>query len=164
MFTIVGTKISLTQGDNGAFRITVRDLSDNLIELTDRDRLYLSVRRRLTTDILLLKASMVKKVEDVFEHTFEFERSDTIDLDSGVYTYDVILELADQRRYTVVPESVFVIEPSVGLTNVPTDELTATILDQRSKMVISAPLVATIDYVSFSRTYQLPEDYSVITF
>ena len=112
MIFINGNNISLTRGDSAWLDVPIKDVvSGGMYTVKDDDELTLTVRvnvKRTADDTNCLFAKTIKG-----ESTFHISPADTAELGYGEYHYDVELKTADGDRYTVVPDSKFVLTSEV---------------------------------------------------
>ena len=117
MIRIIGRKILMQQGESGAFRILLLDHKGKEISLTEDDKFIFRARYSMESDQTIRKVSrVVKLVESNSEklyHIVEFSPTDTLELLTGDYHYDLLLD-RDGQKSIVVPTSVFTIEESIA--------------------------------------------------
>lgn len=127
MLHVLGTKITLQQGDTAMMRISLINSKGVEIPLSASDSLTLHARYKLEADSSLHKKSIPIQVDgsDKVYHVIQFNYSDTRDLLPGDYDYEVVLEY-DSNKFTVIPKSVMTIVESLSVL---ANEEDITILD-----------------------------------
>lgn len=107
MFTIDGkNKIKLTKGDTATMLVEVKDLEGKQYVIKPTDTITLTVRKTPNSDVAFRK-------EATEEHFIIINHSDTTNLDSGLYVYDLQLITKDGYVYTIIPFSYFEIASEV---------------------------------------------------
>lgn len=116
MIRIVGRKVLMQQGEAGAFRILLIDSKGNEVTLTEEDRFIFRAKHSMeSNDSLRIVSTPIKSVIDSnikIYHIIEFSSSDTSNLLSGDYHYELLLD-RDSQRTIVIPTSVLTIEESI---------------------------------------------------
>lgn len=158
MIIIIERKIILQQGDNGAFRVILRDREGKDLPLSDTDVITLRMTYAMETyePITLKKTAKVIKFNDGKEiyHIINFLSKDTICLPSGDYNYDVILE-NENKRFTIVPKSILTLEKSISCEDIQ-DDKDITIFDAETKIdyesvIAATPLVGTFPEINYTK-------------
>ena len=108
MFTIDENKIYLTRGDTAEITVTLKKLDDTDYEMQSGDVLYFRMKKYPTNDP---SGILIEKTADVSaeEISISLEPEDTIDLAFGEYSYEIELVTDDERHYTVIADTEFVI-------------------------------------------------------
>lgn len=102
-----GSTIKLTCGDSASFDVKIyNSVSGTEYQLQNGDAIYFSIKKNVNDSPELLKKQAVN-------NRITLEPSDTHDLASGVYKYDVQLNKASGEVYTVIGTSNFELMPGV---------------------------------------------------
>ena len=101
-------KIILTKGDTASIFIQIVDLEGKEYEIKSDDVIRLTVRKSPAADISIQK-------EATSDHYIIFNPSDTSSLSTGLYVYDVQIDIGGtgDNIYTIVPQSFFEIRNEV---------------------------------------------------
>ena len=153
----------MEQGDDCSFKILLKDAKGKILKSSASDTFTIRVRRKDKPTIVLTKTSSPIYIEENgvsnLYNVFEFEASDTINVDYGDYIYDVTLDTSNGKRYTVVRNSPFILSMSVEYNNSDVKILYPS--EFKNNYLSPTPLICLFDYVSIPRD---EEDNTLIIF
>lgn len=101
MFSIVGRKMKIIQGDTGIFDIKIIDH-----DLVEGDIVYFTVKTDLNSDVTVIQKIVTEFKDNVASITLT---SNDTNIEPGTYTYDIQCSLKDGRVDTVVVPSPFIV-------------------------------------------------------
>jgi len=101
-------KIIITKGDTASIFVQVVDLDNKEYEIKPDDVITFTVRKSANSEASISKTA-------TSDHYIILEPTDTKDLKTGLYVYDVQLKIggSDDAIYTIVPQSFFEIRNEV---------------------------------------------------
>lgn len=85
-----------TRGDTQIFKFQLKDSEGNILELTETDKLYFTVKQNYnSTEVLMQKVfpDTIEFIDDYY--MFTITSSDTSELAYGTYNYDIELKSGD---------------------------------------------------------------------
>ena len=100
MLEVKNNSINLTRGDCCALKIDIVDVDGKEYIIQDGDTLKFTMRKKVESEEIVLQ-----KILD--ENILNLEPKDTVNLEFGVYLYDVVLIKATEEIFTVIPTSNF---------------------------------------------------------
>lgn len=114
MLKVVNRNIYLTRGDSAALNIKITSEKCNQpYQILDGDEIFFTVKESYSLQPFLFQ----KKISsaDLIDGNviFKILPSDTDDLDFKEYIYDVEIRTSVGDVYTVIPPSIFCVEPEV---------------------------------------------------
>lgn len=107
MLRITDNEVILTRGDNADLIVTIKDMSGNIYELQEGDELVFTLKYNCVTPNILVQKDIT------IDSTIHILPEDTSGLNYGKYLFDVQLTTADDKIYTVIPPTVFVVSDEV---------------------------------------------------
>ena len=110
MFTVTGTNIALTRGDNATLCVTLSNIGGEPYSLNEGDELVLSVKQSAAVSPYIFQLTADG------EGVFTFLPSTTEDMAFGSYKYDIQLTTNEGEVYTVIPVSTFTVMEEVTWT------------------------------------------------
>lgn len=104
-------ELSIVRGTTNAFGLAIEYANGDQFTIEDGQVLVFGLKRKPKDEECVL----IKKIEHSVDGTFylELEPSDTADLESGTYFYDVGLQQSDTVFYNIISCSVFKILPNI---------------------------------------------------
>ena len=100
---IQGTNISMTRGDSEAIKVTVKDISGNIIPLVSGDTIYFTVRENLLNPTKIIER-IITEFDDG-EALININPQDTKNLRFTSYVYDIQLTKENGTVKTIIPPS-----------------------------------------------------------
>lgn len=101
-------KIKLTKGDTATMLVQVFDMDNKEYEIKDSDVITLTVKKTAGGETLLTKTADS-------EHYIIIQSQDTIELNAGLYIYDLQLKTEQGFVYTIIPTSFFQLTSEVSV-------------------------------------------------
>ena len=105
MLSIVGKQIYLHYGDDSAFRIVYPNKYDELISFDAEDMIPLSVMRRDSDEVLVVRHAEAVSLGEKTVTIFGFTPEDYSILTPDDYVYNLVLETSTGIRHTLVDEA-----------------------------------------------------------
>lgn len=102
MLYIDGDVISITRGDDATLEITIDKVDGTTFEMDDTDTLTLTVREKPCGSCPVLLTVTSEPGSNLIVLTGDA----TANVCPGRYSYDVQLNRADGRRYTILPDDI----------------------------------------------------------
>lgn len=110
MFVIEkNNKIKLTIGDTATMLVQIFDLDNKEYEIQEDDEITLTVKKTATSKDIALTKTADK------DHYIIINSSDTSELETGLYVYDVQLKTKEGFTYTIIPTSFFQLTSEVSV-------------------------------------------------
>ena len=110
MLKITENEVILTRGDNADLIVTIKDMSGNVYELQEGDELVFTLKNNCVTQTILIQKDITA------DSTIHILPEDTSGLNYGKYLFDVQLTTAEDKVYTVIPPTVFVVSNEVNFS------------------------------------------------
>lgn len=107
----IGYNISMIRGDSEVIRVSCRDENGVSVPLVDGDTVYFTVKSSTNIEEKKLQKVITSFLEG--EALIILNPSDTKQLFVGTYYYDVQLNRGAEQVKTIIPPSLFTIDPEV---------------------------------------------------
>ena len=111
-------KIECPRGDSRIITLTVKDVDGAALDLTNLNKVYLSIKKEKTgTDyILKKKEGAVEGAPTLGQVAFELLPAETEEKDVGVWWYDIELNFIDGKKYTPIIDNFEILADITRLT------------------------------------------------
>jgi hypothetical protein len=106
MFKTINNRIYLTRGDSAILNLSITDKDGNAYILSSGDTVVLTVKTDTVTTAYVIQKTLING-------QFSILPSDTEALSYGDYIYDVQLVMNDGTTDTIIPPSLFHLDPEV---------------------------------------------------
>lgn len=94
--------IEFTRGDTQFLRFQLKDAEGNLIELSENDKVYFTVKQNQNSEDILIQKKFPESISyDDEYYYFTLNSEDTSDLQYGTYQYDIELKSGDYVKTLV---------------------------------------------------------------
>ena len=106
MLEVMNNSITLVRGDSGTLKVNIAYADGKQYELQDGDILKFTLRKKVGSEVIVLQKNLE---EDILN----FVPDDTIDLEFGIFVYDIVLYKSTGEVFTIIPASNFKISQEV---------------------------------------------------
>ena len=108
---IQGTNISMIRGDSEAIKVSCKDENGVDVHFADGDIVYFTVKRNTRTEEKILQKIVTEFTDGVA--LISISPTDTRELNTGAYYYDIQLNRANGQVKTIVPPSKITINAEI---------------------------------------------------
>lgn len=106
MLEVMNNSVTLVRGDSGTLKADIVYSDGKQYVLQDGDVLKFTMRKKVESEEIVLQ----KTLEDGILHIVS---NDTVNLEFGVYVYDIVLLMYTGDVFTIIPTSNFKISQEV---------------------------------------------------
>lgn len=106
----MATDIEIVRGTSNTFEISITDSNDEQYNMTEGEVLVFGVKRKGNQEEVVILKKATESVDGVC--TIEIDPSDTANLETGRYVYDVGLQSGGDY-FNIIGQSQFNIQPNV---------------------------------------------------
>ena len=106
MLEVMNNSVTLVRGDSGTLKVDIAYSDGKQYVLQDGDVLKFTMRKKVESEEIVLQKTLEEDILHIVPN-------DTVNLEFGVYVYDIVLLMYTGDVFTIIPASNFKISQEV---------------------------------------------------